>query len=351
MSDANSPFVGTSWLGSRRIGAAIIGVTLAALCCATLALGIRPARAGEVLVLQRKIPLPDVSGRIDHMALDLQRKRLFIAELGNGTLDVIDIQGGKLLHRFSGLREPQGVAYVPGADLIAVAEAQGGLVRFFDGSDFLPRGSLELKDDADNIRLDPRSGNLVVGYGAGALAVIDPVHRAELQDIPLAGHPEAFQLAPQSNLAFVNIPDASQIAVVDVATGRQRATWPAIGAVGNFPMAIDHSGATIAVVFRSPPRLELRDTKSGTVAGSYGTCGDADDVFFDAKHHNVYVSCGSGAVDVFISGSQGLSHIAQIPTSLGARTSLFVPELDLLFVAARAGPGGSEATILVFRPS
>jgi DNA-binding beta-propeller fold protein YncE len=321
------------------------------LCCILLVEGIGPACAGQALVLERKIPLPNVDGRIDHMALDSQRQRLFVAELGNGTLDVVDIQGGKLLHRFFGLREPQGVAYVPGADLIAVAEAEGGLVRFFGATDFLPRGSLQLKDDADNIRLDARNGKLVVGYGAGAIAVIDPVRRSELQDIPLVGHPESFQLDPQSNRVFVNVPDARQIAVVDLETGRQTETWPTIGAAGNFPMAIDRSGATIAVVFRSPPRLELQNSKSGTVLGSHETCSDADDVFFDPKRHNIYVSCGSGAVDVFSGGTAGLSHIAQIPTSAGARTCLFAPELDLLFVAARAGPAASEAAILVFRPS
>src|SRR5689334_10346705 len=210
-----------SWLRSRNPAVAVVSAAAAALCCFLLVAGIRPAFPGQALILERKIPLPDVGGRIDHMAVDLQRGRLFIAELGNGTLDVVDIQGGRLLHRFTGLSEPQGVAYVPGANLIAVAEAQGGLVEFFGGSDFLTRGSLKLKDDADNIRLDPRSGHLLVGYGDGALAVIDPVHRSALQDIPLAGHPESFQLDPKSNHVFVNIPDARQIAVVDLATGRQ----------------------------------------------------------------------------------------------------------------------------------
>jgi hypothetical protein len=334
-----------------NIGAAIIGGVVAASCCVLLANGICPAQAEQGLILEREIPLPDVGGRIDHMALDLQRKRLFIAELGNGTVDVIDIQGGKLLHRFAGLHEPQGVAYLPGPDLIVVAEANGGLVNFFGGTDFLLRGSLDLKDDADNIRLDPRNTHIVIGYGAGALAIIDPAHRSELQNIALAGHPEAFQLDAQSNRAFVNVPDAGEIAVVDLVAGRQIATWPSGNESGNFPMAIDQSGETIAVVFRSPPQLELLNSKSGTVSGSHDTCGDADDVFFDPKRHNIYVSCGSGAVDVFSSGPEGLRHIARISTSLGTRTSLFSPELDRLFVAARAGPARPNAVILIFRPS
>ena len=83
------------------------------------------SRAAEPVrrVLERTIPLPDVSGRIDHMAADLRRGRLFVAELGNGSVDVVDIASDKVVHRIAGLREPQGVGYLPGADLLAVANA------------------------------------------------------------------------------------------------------------------------------------------------------------------------------------------------------------------------------------
>ena len=56
---------------------------------------VRSAEPGPPLVLERTIPLPGVSGRIDHMAVDLRRGRLFVAELGNGTIDVVDLAEGK----------------------------------------------------------------------------------------------------------------------------------------------------------------------------------------------------------------------------------------------------------------
>ena len=71
----------------------------------------------------------DVSGRIDHMAVDLRRGRLFVAELGNNTVDVVDLAAGRAVHRISGLREPQGIGYAPAADVIAVANAGDGSVR------------------------------------------------------------------------------------------------------------------------------------------------------------------------------------------------------------------------------
>ena len=196
----------------------------------------------------------------------------------------------------------------------------------------LPCGGLNLGDDADNIRVDPRNGHVVVGYGEGGLAIIDPATRTKLQDIKLPGHPESFQIDPQSNRAYVNVPDAGQIAVVDLATGRQVASWTVPGLAQNFPMAIGDFGATIATVFRSPPRLVFLDSRTGAVTGSYLTCADADDVFFDAKRQRVYVSCGAGGVDVFSRDATDARHIARIQTSSGARTSLFAPELDELYI-------------------
>jgi hypothetical protein len=134
-------------------------------------------------------------------------------------------------------------------------------------------------------------------------------------------------------------------------TGKQAATWRVPGLRANFPMAWDEAHGIIAVVYRSPARLVLLDSNSGTVRAKLETCGDADDVFFDDRRKRIYVSCGAGSVDVFQGDDVAYHLAARVPTSSGARTALFVPELDRLFVARRAGLIGSEAAILVFRPN
>jgi hypothetical protein len=129
------------------------------------------------------------------------------------------------------------------------------------------------------------------------------------------------------------------------------ASWRVQGFGANFPMALGSDGRTAAAAFRSPPRLVLLDASARTVVQSTETCGDADDVFFDERRRRIYVSCGSGSVAVLQDGYGGYRNISLIPTSSGARTSLFVPQLDRLFVARRSGLlGGSGAAILVFRP-
>jgi hypothetical protein len=114
-----------------------------------------PAQAARPLVLEKSIPLHGVRGRIDHMAFDPGRKRLIVAELGNDTVDVIDVVAGVKLHRFTGLREPQGVGYAERADVILITNAGDGSVRLFKAADFSPAGVVSLGDDADNVRIDP----------------------------------------------------------------------------------------------------------------------------------------------------------------------------------------------------
>ena len=294
------------------------------------------------LVLAATIPLNEVSGRIDHMAFDQKRQRLIMAALGNNTVEVVHLSAGKRVQRIMGLSEPQGVAYAERSDLVFVANAGDGSVRMFRGADFSPIGRIDLKDDADNIRIDPASGNVIVGYGKGGLAIIDPERRTVIGTVPLPAHPEGFQIETGTGRAFVNVPDAGQIAVVDLNRRQQVGAWKIPDAAGNFPMALDAANGVLAVVARSPSRLVLLDTKTGSVTLNLPTCGDADDVFFDTKRARIYVSCGAGQVGIFQRDRDRYRPLDTIATASGARTSLFVSDADRLFLAERAGLLGIE---------
>jgi hypothetical protein len=309
-----------------------------------------PCRAAELpLVLEATIALHDVRGRIDHMAVDPERQRLLVAELGNNSVDVIDLATAVVMHRFTGLREPQGVGYAERADMILIANAGDGTVRLFAANDFASAGIVALGTNADNVRVDPRNGIAVVGYGAGGLALIDPGSGAKLGDIPLAAHPEGFQIDPGTGRAYVNVPDAHQIAVVDLDARRVVTTWPIHDPSANFPMGLNPAQSLLASAYRSPPVLLLLDTVTGAVRQKLHVCGDADDVFLDLPRSRIYVSCGAGEVAVFHRDSVWRP-VGSVRTASGARTSLFVPQLDRLFVAERAGLLGSEAAIRVYRP-
>jgi YVTN family beta-propeller protein len=301
------------------------------------------------LLIETKIPLGPVSGRIDHFAVDPGRQRLFVAELGNNSVGVVDLKERKVIRRIGGLREPQGVGYVASTDTLYVANAGDGVVHLFQGESLAPAGRIELGDDADNIRVDAQTNRVFVGYGHGALAVIDPVSRAKFADIPLKGHPESFQLDPAAGRIFVNVPDAGHVAVVDRAAGKQIAAWPLRSARANFPMAFDEDGHRVIVVTRTPPQLIAFAANDGSVVAEHETCGDSDDVFIDRNRGRVYVSCGEGAVDVFEQRGAGYARSGRVPTASGARTSLYLPGADRLYVAVRA-TAGEPAAIWVLRP-
>ena len=200
-----------------------------------------------------------------------------------------------------------------------------------------------------NIRIDSQRGQVLVGYGKGALAVIDPKTHVKLTDISLRAHPESFQIEPGGARAFVNVPDAGLIQVVDLAKGQAIGALPTQGHHANFPMALDNTAHRILIAFRNPARLLVLSNTDGSAVADLDTCGDADDLFVDARRHRVYVICGAGAVDVFEDNAGAYQRIGQVGTAPGARTGLFVPELDRLFVAVRtAGP--EPAAIWVFKP-
>jgi DNA-binding beta-propeller fold protein YncE len=308
------------------------------------------ARATDLsaLAIESKIGLGEVQGRIDHLGVDLKRQRLYVAELGNDSVGVVDLKAGKAIRSLRGLKQPQGIGYETQTDTLYVASAGDGSVRFFKGEDLAPLGSLDLGEDADNVRVEEATHRVWVGYGSGALAVIDPDSRRKIADIQLKAHPESFRLASTGPEIYVNVPDAGEIAVIDRNAGKQVAAWKTNDLRSNYPLALDESGRVLAV-FRHPARLAIFRAQDGQRLQALDTCGDSDDLFVDAKRHRVYVTCGEGAIDVFSSDAGGYRHSGKLKTSAGARTSLFVPELDRLYLAVRAA-SSAPASIWVIRP-
>ena len=321
-------------------------VCLVSLCALASAQG-NPQAAPGSLILDRVIPLPGVEGRIDHLAADVAGQRVFVAALGNGTLEVVDVAQGKHTGEIKGLKEPQGVAYVPSNGAVYVAGGGDGTVRSFDSRTLQPLHDVNLGQDADNLRYDAAHQQLLAGYGSGGIAVLglDLTRRA---NFALPAHPESFQLAADGQHVFVNLPDAHSIGSIDLASQTVNANWSHPSASANFPMAVDATIHRLFIPCRKPARLLVVDSDNGKMTAWKMTVGDADDVFVDAARRMVYVIGGDGLVDaVFIRAGDALVSRAQVPTGPGARTGLYVPEWNKLLVAAPK-QGANPARLLVF---
>jgi DNA-binding beta-propeller fold protein YncE len=280
------------------------------------------------------IPLRNVEGRIDHMAVDLKGERLFIAALGNNTVEIVDLRAGKHIGTITGLHEPQGVGFVPEFNKLFVTNAQSGACDVFDGSSFKRIKSVKFSDDADNIRYDPVTRRVYVGYGSGALGIIDAASGDQLGEIKLEGHPESFQLEKSGTRIFVNIPTSQKIVVVDREKRATITSWPTAGAMANFPMALDETHHRLFVGFRKPAKLTVFDSESGKVVADLDSPGDADDIFYDNSRQRIYVSGGDGSIGIFQQNdADHYKTMTKIPTASGARTSLFVPELSRFYLA------------------
>src|SRR5258705_13883832 len=118
---------------------------------AALALFAAASASSQSLVLAQTIDLPAVTGRIDHLDIDLEGSRLFVAALATGSLEVIDLRTGRRIARFAPLSEPQGVAYLPARRRVVVASGGSGRVAAYENA---PSGvaSGPKPEDADNPR-------------------------------------------------------------------------------------------------------------------------------------------------------------------------------------------------------
>jgi DNA-binding beta-propeller fold protein YncE len=308
-----------------------------------------PPRDEKPLTLKQTIPLPGVEGRIDHFDFDAAGERLFLCALGNNTVEVLDLRKSERVHSITGLGTPQGVAYLPELDRIFVANDKGGICKIYDGKSFQPVGELDFKDDADNVRYDDVTKKIYVGFGSGGIGIVDAANGKQVGSIKLSAHPEAFELEKQAKRIFVNVPTARQIAVVDRDKGEVIATWRTDLAFGNFPIALDETNHRLFVGCRLPSKIVVLDTESGKVIAKIDISGDSDDLFYDSKRHRIYAICGAGKIDIIEQADANTyKAFAKVDTADGARTGLFVPERDSLFVAV-PHRGSQKAEIRAYR--
>ena len=318
-------------------------VAIAALLLSGAAFGQDPG----ALRLDGRIELANVDGRIDHLSADVKGRRLFVSALGNHTVELIDEAASKRTATLRDLPEPQGVYYDATTDRLFVACAADGGIRVFDGHSFQLMHTEKTSGDADNLRYDARSRQVMVGYGEGALAFLDAAgNRAG--EIALDAHPESFRLEQAGSRVFVNVPDRKEIQVADLATRALLGRWPVTSALKNYPMALDEAHHRLLIGCRATARMLAIDTVTGKQTASVEIVGDTDDLFYDARKSLVYVIGGQGFVDVLRQrDADHYERIARLPTAAGARTGLFVPEWGTLFVAV-PHRGEQRAEVLVY---
>ena len=312
------------------------------------------------LKLIQKIPLPNVKGRIDHMDVDVRGKRLFVAGLENGTLEVVDLKAGKWARSVPGLKAPQGVAYVPALNKVFVANENDDTLKVFRGDTLDLLTTIRLDLGANRVTYDPHNKRLYVGYGGasakkdyGELGVIDAENDKHISDIQLGVRPAEILMDKSGQTLFAFDSVGGKIQVIDVRKNQVLSGWPVSGQRPG-DGAFDEATHRLLIGTRTPPAMIVMDSTSGKEVAKLPTVEGMDGVYFDAPRKRVYVSGGRGfdVGSVFIYQQQDADHYTQIGKILtrpGAGTSFWSAELNRYYVAAPASDK-EEAAILVFEP-
>lgn len=335
-----------------------------------------PPQKAPVLKFVGSIPLANVDGRMDHLSVDLRGQRLFAAAFDNHTLEVIDLKTGKQVKSLP-FDNPQNSYYVSSVNRLFVSSEGDGTVKILDGTTFALQRTVQLAEDADNMRYDTRRQHVLVDYGGekflygkiqgrqgekdGAVAVLD-LDGKNLAQIPTGGHPEALQPEEKGNRIFINSPDNHYVVVADLDTNKVLAHW-GNPQCENYPMALDEGHHRIFVFCRGASYVSVIDTMSGKQVASIPATplSTSDDMFYDPSKNRIYILSrlliekgnprveGPGIVDV-IQEQDGdrYEKIATYTTGYGAQTGLFVPEWGKLLVATRHQPTGQSGEILIY---
>ena len=349
---------------------------LLTLCCVGLvSVPLIPAHGQDkpTLRLVQTIPLPGVSGRLDHMAVDLEKKRLFVAAVANGTLEVLDLDAGKVINSISGIKDTQDALFLGGQFNKLYVSSLDGTLRIFQGETFRLVQALKLEPDPNRLMYDPATDLIYFGYG-GQNAGFDAYGRVGIVQAKRGAPSDQFvadMIAPTyrpGHLAELAMDDDGKLLVCDSRADlifqfdtRKREllkSWPAHGD-GAADMSLDRARHRLFVGTRIPPEMTVYDSLSGRQIAALPGPETMDGVHYDSELKRIYMSGGRwyGTPEaspgwVYVYQQKDADHyelISRILTRPGSGTSLFVPGLNRLFVASQA-IGDQEAAILVFEP-
>ncbi len=306
------------------------------------------------LTLQRTIPLPPGATKFDHFAVDLKANHLFVSSAGNQAVEVLNLNSGKVSDSLGGFGKPHGLAWVSTTSRLYASDGSKGDLKVFEGSPLAQMAAVKLSDVADDMVYDARNKLLYVGHGGSdaanpaSIAVVDTTNQSIVADLSVSAHPEGLEIDNTTDRIFANIADAAQVIVIDGATHAQTAVWKLTRAKDNVPLAYDEEHQILFVACHAPARLLVLDGKTGKELADLPADAGADDMFFDAELHRLYLIAGSGALDVYeIDSARNVRAMGVTRTSPGAKTGLLVPQQHAIYVGVPS-IGGKPAEIQVY---
>ena len=324
---------------------------LVILSCALLgglavqAAGAAPAEQAP-LKLMGRTELPGYTGDFDHFTADLKTNRLFLAAEDHGTLEVFNLKTGAHEKTLTTFDTPHGIFLVPGTNRMIVTDSGKGLSRVLDATTYKVIGKIALEPGADSSTYDASTGHFYIVTGGedvdmkdSFLNEIDPRTGKLLRKLRFnSNHTEAVRVEEHGNRIFVDVADKDYVAVVDKKSFKVIARWPITGAKLNLCMAFDEADHRLFIVTRKSSKLIVLSTDTGAQIASMDVPATVDGVFYDAARKRIYIPGGDGHIGVYQqTDPDHYVELARVPSAIGAKSGLLVPQLNRLYVAASPG--------------
>jgi DNA-binding beta-propeller fold protein YncE len=309
------------------------------------------------LRLVQSIPMPTGFVHFDHFGVDAKGGRLFATFEDHNSVEVFDLQSGKNIRSIQGFEVPHNVLYLPDLNEVVITDG-AGTCSILRGDTLETLHTVKLARNADFVVYDAKTQLFYVTNGGHAanmkyafVSVID-ANGKHLDDIKVDGVHIEFLTGERSGpRLFVNVADKHEVAVIDRNSRSVVSLWPLPDAEENLPLAVDEDRRRVFTVSRKPAKFFVLDGASGKVVTSLASVGESDDMAYDTKNRRIYVSGGEGFVSVFQQeDADHYTSLAKIPSGPGGNTSIFVPELNRLYVGVRRGKNSAELQIFEVVP-
>jgi DNA-binding beta-propeller fold protein YncE len=290
-------------------------------------------------------------GQWDYASFDAAGGRLYVGHADR--IDVVDVAARKLVGSVGPLDEAHGAAIAPALNRGFATSGGDGLLKEFDLSDLHVVKAIPIGPDVDGVIFDPGTNTVLVALGdSKQLAIVDAASASVTHKIDLPGAPE-FLAADGHGKAFANLASTTQLARIDIASGRVEAVWPLPGCKSPHGLAYDHrthrlfSGCANKV-------LVVVNPENGAVLATLPTGSHSDAVVVDEARRRVFCPNGDGTLTEIAEGAaDAYSVIRTLPTFLGARSMAIDPRTGALFITygniqIKLGPQGMRSLQFVW---
>lgn len=311
-------------------------------------------QAQEPLKLVATTPMPGYSGDFDHFGVDLKGNRVFVAAEEHKTVEVFDLRTGKRIHSITGFDDPHNMVYLPDSrDLIVTDGDSFGAVDLVSGNNYKVLSRIRLLPTVGKAAFNPvnhyyyAESSSAKDLKTHSISIIDTKDFKLIGSIPgiPGGDNEGMIIDRAGRKLYLNLTGTDEVGVVDLDTSQLTARWPLPNARVAHGIALDESNHRLFTATRNPPKLIIFNTDTGKVVAEMPCVGVNSNVWYDAAHKRIYVT-GDGTISVFQQhDADHYQHIAEVPSAYRAKTSLFVPQLNRLYVAAsnKGKPGATMA--------